>query len=110
MVKTNGETDSATQAALPKTLSAAEKAELDSNGYLNLDGIIVIKDGTTYRAFSRTCPHQGGTVLALSATSLQCQRHNDQFYNQLGAGNGVRTSASLTQYTMTDNAGTLTIS
>lgn len=102
--------DSAQQAALPVTLTPEQKSTLDANGFLNLAGIIVIKDGSTYRAFSRTCPHESGTVTAQSATSLQCQRHTEQFYNNLGQGNGARTSASLRQFTVTDNAGTLTIS
>lgn len=102
--------DPAQQASLPVTLTAEQKASLDTNGFLNLNGIIVIKDGSTYRAFSRTCPHESGTVTAQSATSLQCQRHTDQFYNNLGQGNGARTSASLQQYTVTNNSGTLTIS
>lgn len=93
----------------PKTLTAGEKATLDAQGFLNLDGVIVVKDGAAYRAFTRICPHESGDVFAQSATSLQCQRHNDQFYNKFGQGNGSRTSATLTAYTVTDNAGTLTI-
>lgn len=102
--------DTAEEASLPVTLSPEQKAQLDSTGFLNITGIIVIKDGASYRAFSRTCPHEGGTVTALSPTSLQCQRHTDQYYNNHGQGNGARTSASLRQYTVTDNGGTLTIS
>jgi len=94
----------------PVTLSAAQKSTLDTNGFLNITGAIVIKDGAAYRAYSRTCPHESGDVVAQSATSFQCQRHTDQFYNNVGQGNGARTSASLAQYTVTDNAGTLTVS
>ncbi len=93
----------------PKTLTAGEKTTLDAQGYLNLDGVIIVKDGAAYRAFTRICPHESGDVFAQSATSLQCQRHTDQFYNKFGQGNGSRTSATLTTYTVTDNAGTLTI-
>lgn len=93
----------------PKTLTAGEKTTLDAQGYLNLDGVIIVKDGAAYRAFTRICPHEAGDVFALSATSLQCQRHTDQFYTAFGQSNGPRTSASLTTYTVTNNAGTLTI-
>ena len=93
----------------PLTLTASEKVTLDAQGFLNLDGLIVVKDGGAYRAFTRICPHESGDVFAQSATSLQCTRHNDQFYNKFGQGNGSRTSATLTTYTVTDNAGTLTI-
>lgn len=93
----------------PRTLTAGEKTTLDAQGFLNLDGVIVVKDGAVYRAFTRICPHEAGDVLAQSATSLQCQRHTDQFYNKFGQGNGSRTSATLTTYAVTDNAGTLTI-
>ncbi len=93
----------------PRTLSAAEKSTLDTQGFLNLEGVIVVKDGAAYRAFTRICPHEAGDVFAQSATSLQCQRHTDQFYNKFGQGNGARTTATLTTYTVTDNAGTLTI-
>lgn len=93
----------------PLTLSAGEKATLDAQGFLNLDGVIIVKDGAAYRAFTRICPHEAGDIFAQSATSLQCQRHTDQFYNKFGQGNGARTAATLTTYTVTDNAGTLTI-
>lgn len=92
-----------------KTLTTAEKSTLDSQGFLNLDGMIVVKDGTTYRAYGRSCPHEGGDIVAGSATSLQCQRHTEQVYNQLGAGNGAKTTASLTKYTVTNSSGTITI-
>lgn len=93
----------------PLTLTAGEKATLDAQGFLNLSGVIIVKDGAAYRAFTRTCPHESGDIFAQSATSLQCQRHTDQFYNKFGQGNGARTTATLTTYTVTDNAGTLTI-
>jgi len=92
-----------------RTLTTGEKTTLDAQGYLNIDGIVIIKDGTIYRAFSRTCPHQQATVTANSATDIQCTNHTDQHYDKFGAGNGSRTSASLTQYTVTETAGTLKI-
>ncbi|MCB1146379.1 MAG: hypothetical protein KDK38_06220 [Leptospiraceae bacterium] len=93
------------------TLSAAQKSSLDSNLFLNLEqGVIVIKDGSVYRAFSRLCPHESGQITARSWLSLECERHLGQVFNQNGAGNGFRTSVALKSYTVTDNAGTLTIS
>lgn len=110
MTKQDPETTTATKPASPVTLTAAEKASLDANGFLNISSIVLVKDGGTYRAFSRSCPHEGGEVTALTAASLQCQRHTEQFYNKLGQGNGARTSGSLAQYTVTENGGVLTIS
>lgn len=110
MTKQDPDSPTTARASVPVTLTAAEKVNLDSNGFLNISGIVVIKDGTTYRAYSRICPHESGDVVGQSATSLQCQRHTEQFYNNFGQGNGARTSAALSQYTVTDNAGTLTIS
>lgn len=109
MTKSDPENTATSKPAGPVTLTAAEKVSLDANGFLNITGIILIKDGTAYRAFSRTCPHEAGEVQALSATSLQCQRHTDQFYNKTGQGNGSRTSGSLSQYTVAESGGTLTI-
>lgn len=92
------------------TLSAEQKAILDSQGFLNLDGVMVLRVGTEYRAFGRRCPHQGGTVTAINATTLQCQKHTDQYYNTQGQGNGARTSASLVIYTtFVDDSGNLVI-
>jgi len=91
------------------TLTTDQKNTLDSQKFLNLDSLIVTLDGATYRAFGRRCPHESGDIVAQSGTSMQCQRHTDQFYNATGVGNGARTSASLVSYTVTNNAGVLTI-
>lgn len=93
------------------TLTNAQKIQLDENGFLNMEqGIIVVKDGSLYRAFSRRCPHEQGNVTAHSYLSLECERHIGQKFNEKGFGNGFRTSNSLKSYTLTNNAGTLTIS
>ncbi|AFM13286.1 hypothetical protein [Turneriella parva] len=91
------------------TLTTDQKNTLDSQKFLNLDGLIVTLDGTTYRAFGRRCPHESGEIVAQSGTSMQCQRHTEQLYGATGVGNGARTSASLVSYTVTNNAGVLTI-
>jgi nitrite reductase/ring-hydroxylating ferredoxin subunit len=91
------------------TLTTDQKTTLDAQNYLNLDGLIVLSDAGTYRAFGRRCPHEAGQITAQSGTSLQCQNHTDQFYNKLGQGNGARTTASLTSYTVSTSPGPLTI-
>jgi nitrite reductase/ring-hydroxylating ferredoxin subunit len=91
------------------TLTTDQKNTLDSQKFLNLDGLMVTLDGATYRAFGRRCPHESGEIVAQSGTSMQCQRHTEQFYNATGVGNGARTSASLVSYTVANNAGVLTI-
>lgn len=91
------------------TLTTDQKATLDAQNFLNLDGLIVLNDGGTYRAFGRRCPHEAGQITAQSGTSLQCQNHTDQFYNKLGQGNGARTTASLTSYTVSTSPAPLTI-
>jgi nitrite reductase/ring-hydroxylating ferredoxin subunit len=91
------------------TLTTDQKNTLDSAKFLNVDGLIVVLDGATYRAFGRKCPHESGDVQAQSGPKMQCQRHTEQFYTAAGAGNGARTTATLTTYTVTNNAGVLTI-
>lgn len=91
------------------TLTTDQKNTLDSAKFLNLDGLVVVLDGATYRAFGRKCPHESGDVQGQSGPKMQCQRHTEQFYTATGAGNGARTSASLTTYTVTNNSGVLTI-
>lgn len=107
--KTDGAATTGTNATGTTTLTADQKTTLDSQGFLNLTGLIVIKVGSDYKAYGRTCPHESGEVTALSATSLQCQKHTDQSYNSSGVGNGARTTATLKTYTVTVSSGTVSI-
>ncbi|MCS6983862.1 MAG: Rieske 2Fe-2S domain-containing protein [Leptospiraceae bacterium] len=86
------------------TLTPEQKAELDEQGFINLNGVIVLRVGNEYRAFGRRCPHQGGEVKAISSTQMQCQRHKDQYYNDQGQGNGARTTQSLVRYEVVVNS------
>lgn len=91
-------------------LTADEQSRYDTNQFLNINnGITMIKDGATHRAFGRRCPHEGGLITAISATSAQCGKHNDQFYDKTGLGNGARTTASLTALTVNTATNPYTI-
>jgi len=107
--KTDPAATTGTNASGTTTLTAEQKATLDSQGYLNLTGLIVLKVGSEYKAYGRTCPHESGEVTATSATTMQCQKHTEQSYNTSGVGNGARTSASLKVYTVTNSSGSISI-
>ncbi|HYE59266.1 MAG TPA: Rieske (2Fe-2S) protein [Rhodothermales bacterium] len=65
-------------------------------------------DGTTIRAFSSTCPHEGNQVNQFSSGRLECPTHGSQFNTN---GQVVRGPAvtGLTAFTVNRNGTTVTI-
>jgi nitrite reductase/ring-hydroxylating ferredoxin subunit len=78
----------------------------------SVDGVplaIVRTGDTSFAAFSRICPHQGGTIQTTS-TGFQCPVHGATF-NRSGQWVGGQRTSNMRQYPVTYDAavGTLTI-
>lgn len=71
---------------------------------------LVRTDAATIAAFSRTCPHQGGTVSA-SGGQFSCPLHGARFDLTTGARIGGQRTSNLTRYSSTFDAtaGTVTV-
>ena len=70
---------------------------------------IVRTGDTTFAAFSRICPHQGGTI-QVTSSGFQCPVHGATF-NRSGTWVGGQRTTNMRQYPTTYDAatGTLTI-
>jgi Rieske Fe-S protein len=110
----DGPTSPGTVGAL--TLSLANYPALGSVGGVayvsagNTPVAVVRTDASTFAAFSRICPHQGGTVSATGGV-FNCPVHGARFDLATGAWVGGQRTLSLTRYTTAyaATAGTVTV-
>lgn len=82
----------------------------NSGGYVYEQGILIANTKAgTYIALSQYCTHQGTTVVYVNnSDDLYCSNHGARFAKS-GAVTKGPASASLKQYTVTQNGNTLTI-
>jgi len=110
----DGPTSPTTVGALTLTLASYPAlATVGGVAYVNAGGTpvaVVRTDASTFAAFSRICPHQGGEVSALNGV-FNCPVHGARFNLTTGAWVGGQRTSSLTRYTTSYDAtaGTVTI-
>lgn len=96
------------------TIALADYPALATVGgvaYVNASGnpLAIVRTGTsTFVTVSRICPHQGGTVNAISGGFL-CPNHGAQFNDQ-GTWVGGQPTGNLTTYNTQYDAGAQTLS
>lgn len=83
-----------------------------SGGFLYIGAantVAVNVDGTTIRAFSSVCPHQGNAVNQFRGGELVCPSHNSHFAPTTGARLSGPAPSGLRAYTVSRSGDTVTI-
>ena len=107
----SGVTISGNTITLDLTQSGAS-ALAPSGGFLYLAAaktVIVNTDGTTIKAFSSVCPHEGNAVQSFMGGQLICPTHNSHFNPSTGAVLSGPARSGLTAYTASRSGNTVTV-
>ncbi len=84
-----------------------------SGGFLYLSAaqtVVVNTDGTTIKAFSSVCPHEGQAVRQYSGGELVCPSHDSHFSPTTGARLSGPARAGLDAFSVTRSGNTVTVS
>ena len=111
----------ALDATSPRLTESVDITVGDQSALANVGGIALVSAGgerlaivrtgsTSYVAFSRVCPHQGG-IVNVSGSGFRCPEHGATF-DSSGTWTGGQRTSSLHAYTTSFNAATgiLTVS